>query len=567
MNIFHYFKKKIAIIIQDTFAISDVVFTVELPRNAGHGDLACNVAMLLKKQLPDLTPTTIAAQIINVLQNDADVAAVNIAGGGFINITIVEELWHKALLDILERPDNCGVVNIGQGEKVNIEYVSANPTGPMHVGHMRQAVFGDALSKLLSMVGFAVTTEFYINDAGGQINNVVLTVEERYKQALGLPFAIREGMYPGDYLIPVGEELVRIYNDALLQQEEKERRQIIRNTTLDMMLQAIKEDLHSLGVEHQIFTSELSIYPNINATLEFLTGKGLLYQGVLEPPKGKVPEDYEPKEQTLFRATLFGDEVDRPVKKSNGDYAYFAPDIAYHQDKIRRGFNEMVLVLGADHSGYIKRLTAAVKALSDHQANLDIKIIQMVSLWKNGELVRMSKRSGSYVTLREVVDEVGKDVVRFVMLTRKNDSALEFDFDKVVEQSKDNPVFYVQYAYARISSLLEQGRELGIAPHKQHISLLQHNLDKQLVRMLCQFAKTVEAAALAHEPHRIVYYMIELANLFHSYWAMGSGDKTLRFLQQDNLALSSGRLALAIAVQNVLRLAMSIIGVTPMERM
>jgi arginyl-tRNA synthetase len=568
MNIFSHFAQLLKSAVRKLYNIEIENFAVELPREKGHGDMSTNIAMVLKGRIEG-SPKEIAEKIAQEFGQNSEIDEVAVAGPGFINFKINNNFFHDTLRSLSENPGNFFTSKIGNGKAVNVEYVSCNPTGPMHVGHMRQAVFGDALARLLAACNYKVTKEFYINDAGGQIITVVDTVFERYKEALKVPFAIKEGMYPGEYLIPVGEGLKDQYGDSLLACSESERFAKIRAYAVAYMLKTIKADLQSLGVEHDLFFSEKEELHDTNMvaqSIEFLQNKGLIYRGILEPPKGKTPEDYEPREQTLFKATAFGDEIDRPLVKSDGSYAYFAADIAYHKSKIDRGFNDMVLVLGADHGGYVKRIMAAVKALSDNQAQIDVKIVQMVSLIKDDKVVKMSKRSGSYVTLAEVVEEVGKDVARFVMLTRKNDTALEFNFNKVVEQSKENPVFYVHYASARINSLFKTAAERGVDLKGANYYLLTHEKDLELIKALCQYNKILEQAAVAHEPHRITYYLIELANLFHGYWSLGNSDESLRFFTADP-ELSKARLALCNAIKIVIYAGLDILGIKPMEKM
>jgi arginyl-tRNA synthetase len=456
---------------------------------------------------------------------------------------------------------------------VNVEFVSANPTGPMHVAHARGAVVGDALAALLDFAGYAVTREYYINDGGGQVDVLARSAYERYREAHGLSPEIAEGLYPGDYLKPVGAELKAKYGDRLLNQPESVWLADVRVFATDMMMAMIREDLAALGVAMDVYSSEKALYGTgqIEAAIERLKGLGLIYQGVLEPPKGKAPEDWEAREQTLFRSTEFGDDQDRPVQKSDGSWTYFAPDIAYHFNKVQRGFDELINIFGADHSGYVKRLKAVVSALSENKVSLDIKLIQLVKLLKGGQIVKMSKRAGTFVTLRDLIDEVGPDVVRFVMLTRKNDVALDFDFDKVTEQSKDNPVFYVQYANARVNSILRKARDAGVdvsdaTLSAAHLSHLGHEAELEVIRKLGEWPRLVEIAAKGHEPHRVAFYLYELASDFHGLWNKGNDDETLRFIQGDT-AISAAKIALARAVGVVICAGLGILGVTPVEEM
>jgi arginyl-tRNA synthetase len=462
---------------------------------------------------------------------------------------------------------------LGQGRRVNVEFVSANPTGPMHVAHARGAVVGDALAALLAFAGYQVTREYYINDGGGQVDVLARSAYERYREAHGLSPEIAEGLYPGDYLIPVGEALKEKHGASLLDQPESVWLADVRGFATEMMMEMIRGDLAALGVAMDVYSSEKALYGTgqIEAAIERLRGLGLIYSGTLEPPKGKAPEDWEAREQTLFRSTSFGDDQDRPVQKSDGSWTYFAPDIAYHYNKVMRGFDELINIFGADHSGYVKRLKAVVSALSENRVTLDIKLIQLVKLLKGGQIVKMSKRAGTFVTLRDLIDEVGPDVVRFVMLTRKNDVALDFDFDKVTEQSKDNPVFYVQYANARVNSILRKARETALdvsdaALSSAHLAHLGHEAELEVIRKLGEWPRLVEIAAKGHEPHRVAFYLYELASDFHGLWNKGNDDDSLRFLQGDT-AISAAKIALVRAVGVVICAGLGILGVTPVEEM
>jgi arginyl-tRNA synthetase len=481
--------------------------------------------------------------------------------------------WQGLVRDILTEGTGYGRSALGQGRKVNVEFVSANPTGPMHVAHARGAVVGDALANLLAYAGFAVTREYYINDGGGQVDVLARSAFERYREAHGLSPEIAEGLYPGDYLIPVGQALKDRYGDSLLDQPESVWLADVRGFATDMMMAMIRQDLAALGVTMDVYSSEKALYGTgqIEAALDRLKNLGLIYQGTLEPPKGKAPEDWEAREQTLFRSTAFGDDQDRPVQKSDGAWTYFAPDIAYHFNKVQRGFDELINIFGADHAGYVKRLKAVVSALSENRVTLDIKLIQLVKLLKGGQIVKMSKRAGTFVTLRDLIDEVGPDVVRFVMLTRKNDVALDFDFDKVTEQSKDNPVFYVQYANARVNSILRKAREAGLDVADTTLAAadlgqLGHPAELEVIRKLGEWPRLVEIAARGNEPHRVAFYLYELASDLHGLWNRGNDDDSLRFLQ-DDAATSQAKIALARAVGVVICAGLGILGVTPVEEM
>ena len=551
--------------------------SVEPPREAEHGDLATNAAMVLAKQA-GLTPRDLAEHIAEKLRADAQVTGVEIAGPGFINIRLEPAAWRAVLAEVLAQGDAFGASEFGAGKKVNIEYVSANPTGPLHIGHARGTVFGDALASLLEKAGFEVCREYYINDAGAQVDALARSVYLRYREALGETIGeIPEGLYPGDYLIPVGQALAARDGDRWITAPEEEWLAPIRQFAIDAMMDLVRDDLATLDVRHDVFTSERSLVEagRVDEVLENLTARDLIYTGVLEPPKGKKPDDWEPRPQTLFRATDFRDDVDRPLKKSDGSWTYFASDIAYHRDKYLRGFSELIDVWGADHGGYVKRMVAATDAVTEGAARLDVKICQIVRLLEKGEQVRMSKRSGHFVTLRDLVDEVGPGVVRFIMLTRKNDAPLDFDLAVVREQSRENPVFYVQYAHARCHSVMRMAAEaLSDLPTDTEalasadLSLLQDEAELELIKFIALWPRTVESAAEAHEPHRLAFYMYDLASAFHSLWTKGSReDPSLRMVRDDSVELTRARLALARATQIVIASGLSIFGVEAVEEM
>ena len=544
---------------------------VEPPRDPGHGDLSSNAAMVVAKPLGK-NPREIAAALVAAFKDDPDVQSVEVAGPGFINFRLNEPVWHRVLKSVDTLGAAFGQADIGKGEKVNVEYVSANPTGPMHVGHTRGAVFGDALSSLLAYVGYDVTREYYINDAGGQVDILARSAFLRYREALGETIEIPPGYYPGDYLKPVGEHLADVYGRDLLALSEPEWLEKVKPATLAMMLDLIKTDLANLGVRHDVFFSEKTLHGqggDIDLTLEWLRQQGLVYQGTLDKPKGQADEDWEEREQTLFRAKDYGDDVDRALVKSDGSYTYFAADIAYHRNKYLRGFKHMINVLGADHSGYVKRLQAAVKAISAGEADVDVKIMQLVRLLKNGEPFKMSKRSGDLVLLSDVVEEVGVDATRFMLLYRRNEQAMDFDFALVKEQTRDNPVFYVQYAHARTCSVFRTaenelpGLELSAAElSRAPLERLVSPADLELIKVVAQWPRNVAAAALAHEPHRIAFYLYELAAAFHAFWAKGKDDKSLRFVNPEDLKLTVARLALVGAVRQVLVNGLTVLGVS-----
>jgi arginyl-tRNA synthetase len=555
---------------------------VEPPRDAAHGDMATNAAMVLAKEAR-AKPRDLAEQIAAKLRADDLIAAVDIAGPGFINLTLKPSAWSEALRVVLREGDGYGQSTLGAAEKVNVEYVSANPTGPMHVGHCRGAVFGDALASLLNFAGFEVTREYYINDAGAQVDALARSAYLRYREALGEDIgAIPDGLYPGDYLKPVGQALAAEFGDKLKAMPEAAWLRPVRVKAIAMMMDEIKGDLAALNIKHDVFFSERSLIEGgnnrVNATIDFLRSKGDVYEGRLPPPKGAPVEDYEDREQTLFRATAYGDDVDRPLLKSDGSYTYFASDIAYHRDKFDRGFRNLVDVWGADHGGYIKRMQAAIKAVTSDEAALDVKIVQLVKLLRNGEPVKMSKRSGDFVTLREVVDEVGRDAVRFMMLYRKNDAVLDFDLAKVIEQSRENPVFYVQYGHARGHSVFRNAREvvpdlpedararqayLGEAA----VERLTDPGELDLLRRLALYPRMIEAAATAHEPHRIAFYLYDLASEFHGLWTRGRDLPYLRFIITNDAEITKARLALVQGVVSVLKSGLAILGVQAPDEM
>jgi arginyl-tRNA synthetase len=547
---------------------------VDPPRDPSHGDLSTNAAMVLSKPA-GMKPRDLATMIADRLSGLSGVAAAEIAGPGFINLRLDDSVWRRCLADILSEGTAYGTSDIGAGERVNVEFVSANPTGPMHIGHARGAVFGDVLAALLEKAGYAVTREYYINDAGEQVNVLSRSAHLRYREALGEGIgAIPSGLYPGEYLIPVGKALAEKYGDRWVGRDEAEWLPEVRAFTIDAMMEMVREDLTAFGVRHNVFTSERSLVEagKVDQALQALSDRGLIYTGVLEPPKGKTPDDWEPREQTLFRATEFGDEVDRPLKKSDGSWTYFASDIAYHLDKFQRGCKVLIDVWGADHGGYIRRMKAATDAITEGQAELDVKVCQIVKLMDKGEPVKMSKRAGTFVTLRDLIDEVGPGVVRFIMLTRSNDAPLDFDLTKVTEQSRDNPVFYVQYAHARCHSVARMAAEAypdlaGADGRNADLSLLKDELELALVKLLTQWPRTVEAAARAHEPHRIAYYLHEVAAAFHGLWTKGREQTDLRVIVDDNRPLTEARLALVNGVRIVIASGLELMGVTPVEEL
>jgi arginyl-tRNA synthetase len=545
--------------------------SVEPPRDASHGDMATNAAMVLAKPAQS-KPRDIADALAAKLAADPRIIAVDVAGPSFLNLRLADTVWQGVVKASLA--GGYGRSILGTGTKVNVEYVSANPTGPLHVGHVRGAVFGDALASLLEHAGYEVTREYYINDGGAQVDVLARSVYLRYLEANGQEVAFEDGTYPGDYLIPLGKALAEVHGDALVGAPEEDWLDDIREFSSDAMMNLVREDLASLGIEMDVFYSEKSLYGTgqIEAAIADLDAKGLIYRGTLEPPKGKVPEDWEPREQMLFKSTDHGDDVDRPIQKSDGSWTYFAPDIAYHFDKVQRGFDELIDVFGADHGGYVKRMKAAVSALSDGHVPLDVKLTQLVKLYKNGEPFKMSKRAGTFVTLRDVVEQVGPDVTRFHMLTRKQDAPLDFDFDKVTEQSKDNPVFYVQYANARVQSVIRKANEAGIATDDvvlqgADLSGLTHEAELTLAKKIAEWPRLVEIAARTNEPHRIAFYLYELASDLHALWNRGNDDVSLRFLQIGDSQTTQAKIALIRGVTVVISSGLGILGVTPANEM
>lgn len=579
MNIYNQFKIDIDVIVDELSVdgalpggLDTAAVTVEPPRDSNHGDLASNVALVLAKQAKR-KPRDIAELIAGRLADHEAVESVDIAGPGFINLRLGDGFWRDRLAEILAAGKDYGASAMGAGAAVNVEYVSVNPTGPLHVGHARGAVFGDVLSSLLEKAGYAVTREYYYNDAGAQIDSLARSTHLRYREALGeaVDEAAFEGLYPGDYLKRTGAALADRDGEKWRGLDEADWLGPVREFAVADMMALIRDDLAALGVNQEVFTSEhdLVMAGRVEEALAILEAKNLIYTGVLEPPKGKKPDNWEPRPQTLFRSSDFGDDSDRPLKKADGSWAYFAPDIANHHDKIKRGFTILINVWGADHGGYVKRMKAIVAALSDGAVELDIKICQMVSLLRRGDPVKMSKRSGDFITLRELVDEVGRDVVRFIMLMRKNDSPLEFDLVRVTEQSKDNPVFYVQYAHARVCSLMRAVAEQfpGLDVKAAELARLQDPGELALIKLLAAWPRQIEAAAEAHEPHRLAFYLYDLAAAFHSQWNRGNDDPGMRFIVAGDAPLTAARLALAQAVAVTVASGLEIFGVEAPQEM
>ena len=590
MNIFAIFKTRIDAVITQLMAEGALPAGLDLskiaaepPRDATHGDIATNAAMVLAKPAGK-PPRDIATLLVERLKKVDDVTDAAMAGPGFINLKIADGIWRDELREVLKIGTAYGDADVGKGEPINVEYVSANPTGPMHVGHARGAVVGDALARLLAKAGFAVTKEYYINDAGGQVDNVAAALHMRYLQVLGKiteadvkgALERKEIQYGGEYLIPCAEALVARDGEKWVGAERAEWVPALRDFTVGFMMNIVKDDLAALGVQHDVFTSEKALVSagKVNDALKFLADAGLTYTGILEPPKGKTPDDWEPRPQLLFKATQFGDEVDRPLAKSDGTWTYFAADIAYHKDKVDRGFTNLVNIWGADHAGYVKRVKAALAALTANKGQLDVLLVQMVRIFNNGEPVKMSKRAGNFVTMRDLIDEVGKDVVRFIMLTRKNDAPLDFDYAKVTEKSRENPVFYVQYAHARGRSVFRHAAEMFAGADLSDAGLAKANLGRLtdidelgVIKLIANWPRTVEGAALVHEPHRVAFYMYELASQFHALWNKGNDAAELRFLQAGDQEVSVARLALVRGVGLVIASGLKVFGVDPVEEM
>jgi arginyl-tRNA synthetase len=583
MNIFALFSSRIVAAIgtlglepKDGGALDFTRITVEPPRDASHGDLATNAAMVLAKAVGE-NPRSLASRIADALAADPDISGVDVAGPGFVNLRLSDAFWQARLAGMLDEAEDYGRSDIGAGRKVNVEYVSANPTGPMHVGHCRGAVVGDALANIMGFAGYDVTKEYYINDAGAQVDVLARSALLRYREALGEEIGeIPAGLYPGDYLVPVGEALAEEFGRSLNQMPEQRALALVKDRTIAAMMEMIRADLAALNVNHEVFFSERRLHEDnaaaIRGAIADLTIKGHVYKGKLPPPKGEKPDDWEDREQTLFRSTVVGDDQDRPLVKSDGSYTYFAGDVAYMKDKYARGFEELIFVLGADHGGYVKRLEALANAVSDNRLKLTVLLCNLVKLYRDGEPVRMSKRSGEFVTLRDVVDEVGRDPIRFMMLYRKSTEPLDFDFAKVTEQSKDNPVFYVQYASARCHSVFRQaGEQLGALPDRAQMKAQAHLLTEEgeigLVRKLAEYPRLIEAAAQAMEPHRLAFYLYDLAQAFHAHWNRGTDNPDLRFVKVNEPELTRARLGLVRAVADVLTSGLALVGAAAPEEM
>lgn len=577
MNIFNKLREDIISAAKQICDNEDVLklAVIEIPKDNLNGDLSSNIAMIIAAK-QNIKPKELAIRFKELLTPLPYIASIEIAGPGFINFTIKAYMWHNSINDILMDKEDFFKINFGNNQKVNIEYVSANPTGPMHIGHARGAVYGDALAKVLDSTGYIVTKEYYLNDAGSQVDDLASSVILRYKQALTKEESvIPEGFYPGEYLVDIGQKLVEKFGDKLLTMTDRQRHELVKDFAVEEMLAIIKQDLKELDIEHEVFFSEKLLHDSgkIDEVVQMLTKMGLIYEGQLSPPKGKIDESWDSKTQKLFKSTAFGDNQDRPIEKSDGSWSYFASDLAYAKDKIDRGFDHLVYILGADHCGYVKRIEAIVKAFGGEKVKVDVKICQLVNFVENGIAIKMSKRSGNFTSVRDVTNEVGKDIIRFIMLTRKNDIALDFDLVKVKEQSKDNPVFYVQYAHVRTISILEKSKESmpkaygKFLENEYDLSLLSSEEEIEIIKLLASWSKVLEISAKYFEPHRVAFYLINLASKFHALWNFGKENNDYRFLIEDNIELTTARLALAKSIQKIIKVGFDVIGVTPMNKM
>jgi arginyl-tRNA synthetase len=574
MNIYTHIETEIHSILEDLVKAGSIsgdlrinAVGCEAPRDPSHGDLATNAAMVLAKSA-GMNPRELAEMIAASLRQRDGITEVSIAGPGFINIRLDPSIWRNTIDTILDAGEEWGSSAIGAGAVVNVEYVSANPTGPLHAAHARGAIIGDSLAALLEKAGFKVIREYYINDAGAQVDTLARSAYLRYREAMGEDIgAIPQGYYPGEYLIETGQAFAEKYGDRYMNAGEDEWLPVVRAFAIDAMMTNIKDDLIRLGIRMDVFSSERALVENgaVEKTMAELNERGHIYEGVLEPPKGKTPDDWEPREQTLFRSTDFGDDIDRPIRKSDGSWTYFASDVAYHLDKLSRGADRLINIWGADHGGYVKRMQASVAALSGRSDALDVRLCQLVNLMDKGKLVKMSKRAGTFVTLSDVLDSVGKDILRFIMLTRRSDQAMDFDYAKVTEQSRDNPVFYVQYAHARASSVLRQAG--GRIDEHVDLSALVDETEMALIKLLASWPRMVESAAIAHEPHRIAFHLNDLASAFHTLWNKGRDEPGLRFVIDDNPQVTKARLRLVDATALVIRSGLAMLGVEAAEEM
>ena len=578
MNIVNYYREAISDIILDEFSLkNDDIKNIsfEFPKETGLGDFSTNAAMALAGKLKK-APNEIAESIVHFLNKNPDIENVDIAGKGFINIKIKKKVWQNLIYEIIKNKSSYGDADLGNKEKINVEYVSANPTGPLHVGHTRGAVFGDTLSNILIKVGYDVCREYYVNDAGEQIDKLARSSFVRYQESCGIDsVSIPEGLYPGDYLISVGDQIKEIYGHELLDKEEVYWLPLVKKISIHEMLKIIKKDLKSLNIEHDVFTSEFDLLNNgfVEKIFNELNNKDLLYEGETSPPKGSDLKEWVKKKHILFKSKNFGDDEDRVVKKYDGSWTYFMPDIAYHKDKSIRGFEKMINVWGADHSGYISRVTSAVNAITDNKASLEVKVCQLVRLTRGDEVVKMSKRSGSFITLREMVDEVGRDAVRFMMVTRKNDAPLDFDYELVKEQTKDNPIFYIQYAHARICSVIRRVKEDKLfevndeSLLESDVNLLDKVDDIELIKIVSNFPRIIEQSAIYREPHRLAFYLKDLASSFHSYWNLGNENADFKVINKEDINVSRARLALIRSVGITIAEGLNLLGIEALEEL
>jgi arginyl-tRNA synthetase len=578
MNIVNYYREAISDIILDEFSLkNDDIKNIsfEFPKETGLGDFSTNAAMALAGKLKK-APNEIAESIVHFLNKNPDIENVDIAGKGFINIKIKKKVWQNLIYEIIKNKSSYGDTDLGNKEKINVEYVSANPTGPLHVGHTRGAVFGDTLSNILVKVGYDVCREYYVNDAGEQIDKLARSSFVRYQESCGIDsVSIPEGLYPGDYLISVGDQIKEIYGNELLDKEEGYWLPLVKKISIYEMLKIIKKDLKSLNIEHDVFTSEFDLLNNgfVEKIFNELNNKDLLYEGETSPPKGSDLKEWVKKKHILFKSKNFGDDEDRVVKKHDGSWTYFMPDIAYHKDKSIRGFKKMINVWGADHSGYISRVTSAVNAITDNKASLEVKVCQLVRLTRGNEVVKMSKRSGSFITLKEMVDEVGRDAVRFMMVTRKNDAPLDFDYELVEEQTKDNPIFYIQYAHARICSVIRRVKEDKLfevndeSLLESDVNLLDKVDDIELIKIVSNFPRIIEQSAIYREPHRLAFYLKDLASSFHSYWNLGNENADFKVINKEDINVSRARLALIRSVGITIAEGLNLLGIEALEEL
>lgn len=578
MNIVNYYREAISDIILDEFSLkNDDIKNIsfEFPKETGLGDFSTNAAMALAGKLKK-APNEIAESIVHFLNKNPDIENVDIAGKGFINIKIKKKVWQNLIYEIIKNKSSYGDTDLGNKEKINVEYVSANPTGPLHVGHTRGAVFGDTLSNILVKVGYDVCREYYVNDAGEQIDKLARSSFVRYQESCGIDsVSIPEGLYPGDYLISVGDQIKEIYGNELLDKEEGYWLPLVKKISIYEMLKIIKKDLKSLNIEHDVFTSEFDLLNNgfVEKIFNELNNKDLLYEGETSPPKGSDLKEWVKKKHILFKSKNFGDDEDRVVKKHDGSWTYFMPDIAYHKDKSIRGFEKMINVWGADHSGYISRVTSAVNAITDNKASLEVKVCQLVRLTRGNEVVKMSKRSGSFITLKEMVDEVGRDAVRFMMVTRKNDAPLDFDYELVKEQTKDNPIFYIQYAHARICSVIRRVKEDKLfevndeSLLESDVNLLDKVDDIELIKIVSNFPRIIEQSAIYREPHRLAFYLKDLASSFHSYWNLGNENADFKVINKEDINVSRARLALIRSVGITIAEGLNLLGIEALEEL